>query len=527
MLQRYRRGLNHIMTHITNHGPSGWRNYHGSVAHQVAQLCETRFDEPCGSLIETLAQTAAATAQMLGRARIAGHQVNPLGSGWSFTDLVAGTDCVLGVRVGDGGPCSDRGLVWPVTPGQCRAADPERLAVVWGGTRIGQLNRALAARGRSLRTSGSHDGQTLAGAVGTGVHGGAHRQGGIQNHVRGLHIVAGPGQAWWLERQREPVMADGFARQLGARLIRDDQLFDAALVHLGGMGVINAVLIDTVPLFVCDVLAALAPITPHWLGRLAAGDWRALAQGHDDDPYFIEVTIDPAEPFTQPAMHTLLFKRADGPAVAPCALDDLDLNQPLNCLGRAAPVHRDKAAAPPALAADIDVAALLRAQFKPARFGERWGTWGELNGAHQPLAPLYNAAFAVPRELAAQAVQAAAAAVAGLPRHFVFTLRPVDDAAGGMAFTRFGRNVVINLDGLGTSLSPAGPMAAAAVRAALAAASIPFGLHWGKLGGIDAAAVASDYGAARAQWQAARRRLLPPAMRAVITNPALAAWGLV
>ena len=515
------------MSHIVEKGPRDWRNYHGSVANKVAQLCETRFESPHGPMTATLAQTAAATAQLMGRARIAGHSVNPVGSGWSFTSLVAGSDCLLGLRVGDDGPCGDQGLVWPVAPGQCRIPDPQRLAVVWGGTRIGQLNRALAARGRSLRTSGSHDGQTIAGAVGTGVHGGAHAQGGFQNHVRGLHIVAGPGRAWWLERRTDPVMADGFARQLGARLIRDDRLFDAALVHLGGMGVINAVLIDTAPLFVCDVLAALAPITPDWLDRLAAGDWRALAQGQDDDPYFIEVTIDPAEPFSQPAMHTLLFKRGDGLPAAACALGDLDLNQPLNCLGRAAPAHTAKAAAPPALTGDIDVAALLRAQFKPAAFGTRWGTWGELNGPHQPLAPLYNAAFAVPRELAAQAVQAATAAVAGLPRHFVFTLRPVDDAAGAMAFTRFGCNVVINLDGLGTSLSPVGPMAAAAVRAALAAAGIPFGLHWGKLGGIDAAAVASDYGAARAQWMAARRRLLPPAMRAVITNPALAEWGLV
>ncbi|WP_156257215.1 FAD-binding protein, partial [Sandarakinorhabdus oryzae] len=401
-------------------------------------------------------------------------------------------------------------------------------ALVWGGTRIGQLNRALAARGRSIRTSGSHDGQTVAGAVGTGVHGGAHAQGGFQNHVRGLHIVAGPGRSWWLERRSDPVLADGMAVQLGARLIRDDRLFDSALIHLGGMGVINAALIDTVPLFVCDVLAALAPVSPDWLGLLAAGDWRALAraQGHDDDPYFMEVTLDPAAPFTQPAMHTLYFKR-DAHDGGQCALDDLHLNQPLNCLGRAGPAEApEAAAAPPDLGADIDVAALLRAQFRPCAIGERWGNWGELNGPHRPLAPLYNAAFAVPRARVAEAVQAALAAVAGLPRHFVFTLRPVDGAAGGLAFTRFGTNVVINLDGLGTSLSPVGPMAAAAVRAALDGAGIPYSLHWGKLGGLDAAKVAADFGPARDQWRAARRRLLGPAMRQIITNPALVAWGL-
>ena len=514
------------MTHIIEHGTRFWRNYHGSVAHQVRQLAETRIDAPAGAMADTLAAMARPLQQLLGRARVAGDQVNAAGSGWSFTDLVAGRDCLLGLRIGDGGPNSDHGLVWAVAPGQCRLADPERLAMVWGGTRIGQLNRALAARGRSIRTSGSHDGQTLAGAIGTGVHGGAHAQGGFQNHVRGLHILAGPGRAWWLERRSDPVMADGFAVQLGARLLRDDRLFEAALVHLGGMGLINAAVIDTVPLFTCDVLAALNPITPAWLDLLAASDWRALAraQGHDADPYFIEVTIDPGAPFTQPALHTLFFKRDDhGGRV--CTLDDLHLNQPLNCLGRAAPAEA-AAASPPDPGGDLDVAALLRAQFRPARPGERWGTWGELNGPHQPLAPLYNAAFAVPREHIADAMQAALAAVAGLPRHFVFTLRPVDGAAGTLAFTRFARNVVINLDGLGTSLSPVGPLAAAAVRAALDGAGIPYGLHWGKLGGIDAAKVAADYREARWHWRAARRRLLSPAMPAVITNPALTAWGL-
>ena len=523
------------MTFIIDHGTRFWRNYHGSVAHDVAQLSEVGLGASPGDMIATLAATARAVAQHLGQVRATGTTVNPAGSAWSFTDLVAGADCLLGVRVGDGGPCSDLGLVWPVAAGQCRIADPERLALAWGGTRIGQLNRALAARGRSIRTSGSHDGQTVAGAAGTGVHGGAHAQGGFQNHVRGLHIVAGPGRSWWLERRSDPVLAYGVAVQMGARLLRDDRLFDSALIHLGGMGIINAVLIDTVPLFVCDVLAALAPITPDWLGLLAAGDWRALAraQGHDDDPYFMEVTLDPAAPFTQPAMHTLYFTRDDHDGGI-CALDDLHLNQPLNGLGRAArhaagagPAETAAAAAaPPDPGGDIDVAALLRAQFKPALPGERWGTWGELNGPHRPLAPLYNAAFAVPRARVAKAVQAALAAVAGLPRHFVFTLRPVDGAAGSVAFTRFGANVVINLDGLGTSLSPVGPMAATAVRAALDGAGIPYSLHWGKLGGLDAAKVAADYGPARDQWRAARRRLLGPAMRQVITNPALVAWGL-
>lgn len=516
------------MTHIIEHGSRFWRNYHGSVAHEVQQLAEFRLDTPPGAMTDTLAALARSLQQHLGQMRIGGHCVNPAGSGWSFTDLVAGNQCLLALRAGDGGPCGDHGLVWPVAPGQCRIAEAERLAMVWGGTRIGQLNRALAARGRSLRTSGSHDGQTLAGALGTGVHGGAPTQGAIQNHVRGLHIVAGPGRSWWLERRSDPVLADGVAVQLGARLLRDDRLFDAALVHLGGMGLINAVLIDTAPLFICDVLAALAPVTPDWLALLAAGDWRALARalGHDDDPYFIEVTLDPAAPFGQPAMHTLFFKR-DGHPGGPCGLGDLHLNQPLNCLGRAAPPETDEAAAPPPdLGSDIDVPALLRAQFKPARPGERWGSWGELNGPHQPLAPLYNAAFAVPRARVAEAVQAATAAVAGLPRHFVFTLRPVDGAAGSLAFTRFGANVVINLDGLGTSLSPVGPMAAAAVRAAFDSAGIPYGLHWGKLGGIDAAKVAADFGAARWHWRAARHRLLGPAMRQLITNPALVQWGL-
>jgi hypothetical protein len=65
------------------------------------------------------------------------------------------------------------------------------------------------------------------------------------------------------------------------------------------------------------------------------------------------------------------------------------------------------------------------------------------------------------------------------------------------------------------------------VWAALRAAQVPFTCHWGQENGMDAASVASYYGARVARWKAARARLLPTAaQRAVFTNPLVEQLGL-
>ncbi|MEE8103989.1 MAG: FAD-binding protein, partial [Planctomycetota bacterium] len=96
------------------------------------------------------------------------------------------------------------------------------------GMTIKGINRVLDARKLSLKTSGASNGQTIAGAVSTGTHGSAFDVGAVQDSVVGIHLLTGPSSHVWLERASYPVVRSGFANMLGARLVRDDDLFNAA-----------------------------------------------------------------------------------------------------------------------------------------------------------------------------------------------------------------------------------------------------------------------------------------------------------
>ncbi|MDH2424304.1 D-arabinono-1,4-lactone oxidase [Sphaerisporangium sp. TRM90804] len=152
-------------------------------------------------------QVAAAVRDAAAR----GTRVRMTGTGHSFTG-VALTDGILlrpealtGVqRVGDG-------LV--------RAA---------AGTPLSVLNRELDRLGLALANMGDVSEQTVAGAIQTGTHGTGRDVGGLADQVAELEMV----------------LADG-----SAVTVSDGELFDAARVGLGALGILTAVTFRVEPAF--------------------------------------------------------------------------------------------------------------------------------------------------------------------------------------------------------------------------------------------------------------------------------------
>jgi hypothetical protein len=122
----------------------------------------------------------------------------------------------------------------------------ENLFLFQCGTTIKEVSRHLANNGKSLKASGANSGQTIAGAVSTGVHGSALDVGSIQDCVVGIHLIVGPGpnDLVYIERQSEPALTDAFASSINARVIRDDGMFNAAVVGLGSFGFVMALVIE-------------------------------------------------------------------------------------------------------------------------------------------------------------------------------------------------------------------------------------------------------------------------------------------
>ena len=181
---------------------SEWRNWGRNVTATPAQVVHAGSVEGVSDAVQ--------------RAVDDGLRVRVAGSGHSFTPLVATDGLLLHL---------DRlsGVL---------AVDRERHRVrVLAGTPLHVLNPALQALGLALPNLGDIDRQTVSGAIATGTHGTGTRRQGIAAAVSGLTLV----------------LADGSRLDCSAEV--EPQVFDAARVGLGALGVVTEVEVQCVPAY--------------------------------------------------------------------------------------------------------------------------------------------------------------------------------------------------------------------------------------------------------------------------------------
>lgn len=585
-----------------------WVNYHLSVGEPKGQDFEPQLQ------VERLARVHASDLEGLGPERFAltarmfsDHlevvrrlmcyklQLNQLGTppqpfplaltgrGWSFSDLVgakAGEPCPAmlaldglsgAVLLGE----EDEGANFSETP----------IALVSGGTRLRELAELADRRGLSILDSGTHLGATMAGVMGTASHGSRLGHGGLQEMVHGLHLVTGIGEAVWIERGSRPLLSDDQVAKLTpagwqTRTIRCDQTFEDALVHLGCLGIVNAVAVELAPKSWFKAARLDRRIDSHWLQGLAKGDWQMVGQVFSEEaaPVFYELTLDPHGWDGESALHTAYFSA--GAHLAPVPV------RPFTALGDAiAAIGRDgllqaggNTGRGPSSAGFIERPVPMAYFFGSAKatsvfdhyrcIGQFESPGNSITGAWKDLHPdeitggypgaLWNASWAIPRADLPKAIPAIAAAIRDLPRSFVFTVRFVTNASGTLAFTRFPEAAVIEIDGLSPwicrkvaqrwinymggktdgiahilqllrAIEPVLPEGGRRVSEALHRAGIDFSMHWAKLGEISPAAVQAafgdpaDPGSKLGRWRATREKLLASDFaRAIFWN-----WGAV
>jgi FAD-linked oxidoreductase len=140
--------------------------------------------------------------------------VRVAGSGHSFTPLVQTNDVLLSLEHIQGIEEIDavHGTV-----------------TVHGGTTLKTLGEALYARGLAQENLGGIDAQSIAGAISTGTHGTGVRFGTLSTQVEGLTLVTAAGELLECSPEQNP------------------EIFQAALVSLGALGVIVKVKLRVVP----------------------------------------------------------------------------------------------------------------------------------------------------------------------------------------------------------------------------------------------------------------------------------------
>jgi len=484
-----------------------WKNYHETVAQRVRRL-EMVDHPPTADCAAWLRTGARLVGEQLGR----GADVRPLGTSWSFSRLSQTEGDVFSTK--------RLSAVWPLAPSQLAAGVSGRqLRLVAGGTKIKDLNQALEAQLLSLRTSGASNGQSVAGATATGTHGSVPAYGGFQDHVRGLHLVTGPERSIWLEPS--PFLSPAFTAGFASEHRTDPVLFDAALVHLGGMGFVNAMLIEAADRFLVGVVQRKVTLGRDAIDELAAGRFDLVAARIGfPDPYFLQVILNPFRPWDRSALIRLLVPLPERAELAAAEFlgGILDLD-PLNALGEVIRWLPDGARG--------QVIAILMRKLYPVTPAP--GTapaplpWSATTPDHRKVGDLYSTGIAIERTRLGEALDAMLPAFRRNDGgDAVCTLRFVRASAGALAIARDPHNVVVDFDGLRTAASR---KAYGRALAALDGANIPSRQHWGKLSHLDAARVRRDHGDAVDRWRAARSTLLGPDA-ASFRSRALIDWGL-
>lgn len=270
----------------TANGKHGtWRNWGGNVTARPAR-------QVTPASVEELAAEVRAAAER-------GQRVKAMGTGHSFTS-VAATDGVL---------------IRPDLLTGIRAIDRAAMTVtVEAGTPLKRLNAALAREGLSLTNMGDIMEQTVAGATSTGTHGTGRESGSIAAQITGLELVTADGSVLTCSAGQNP------------------EIFAAARIGLGALGVVTALTLAVEPLFLLTAREEPMP-----LDRVLAEFDQLWAENEHFEFYWFPHTG---------STNTKRNNRSEGPAqpvgrVAGWFEDEFLSNgvfQAVQWVGRAAPV---------------------------------------------------------------------------------------------------------------------------------------------------------------------------------------------
>ncbi|MER5558762.1 D-arabinono-1,4-lactone oxidase [Streptomyces sp. NPDC002506] len=181
---------------------STWRNWAGNVTARP-----TREVSPA---------SAAELAEAVRRAAEQGLTVKAVGTGHSFT-ATAATDGVL---------------IRPDLLTGIREIDRAAMTVtVEAGTPLKRLNAVLAREGLSLTNMGDIMEQTVAGATSTGTHGTGRDSASIAAQITALELVTADGSLLTCSEKENP------------------EVFAAARIGLGALGVVTAITFAVEPVF--------------------------------------------------------------------------------------------------------------------------------------------------------------------------------------------------------------------------------------------------------------------------------------
>jgi FAD/FMN-containing dehydrogenase len=176
-----------------------------------------------------------------------------MGSGWSLSKVAVSEEAIINTkRLRLKFSLSKENFLDEVLE---KGVDPENYRFLQCGNTIIGINEYLEQHcnpPKSIKASGGSNGQTLVGAFSTGTHGSALFYGALSEMIHGIHLISDPESHYYLERASNTITSSKFHEKIGAKVILDDDLFNAVLVSFGSFGIIHGVLIEVEDIFLLE-----------------------------------------------------------------------------------------------------------------------------------------------------------------------------------------------------------------------------------------------------------------------------------
>ena len=516
---------------------SSWENGHQNFTHHVNADASFKLRIPFlpQTKAEQYRKTTANFQWLIKYAIDNNLKLRAVGNGWSFNDIM----------VCDGGMIDTKALrlsFW--VPSNYIHADylatgkgPGHLIFVECGMSILDIHEKLeigADPKRSLKASGASNGQSIAGATSTGTHGSAYRVGAVHDTILGLHMVTGADRHVWVERASAPVASDDFIQWLGAELVRDDDIFNSALVSFGSFGFIHGVMLETEPIYLlAEQRADQFTYDDDLVQAIQTLDFSGIQMklpyppdGPDRQLYHFEVIINPhkfAKNNKEKGVYLkTMYKMPYGPYVRRTH-DTAHFQYGENTLGvietiiDSLPGPLQVALVPPL------VNTLFPQAFKKAM--DAVGTIGETFTNPKFRGNAISCAIGMDTSSIDKVVDIIMDINQQHPFPGGMALRFVKGTKAVLGFTRFSRTCILELDGVDAKVSRE---FFEKVWEKMEQEQIPYTLHWGKYNiNLSPDRIRKMYGDANVdKWIASRRKLLDSKTRRVFNNAFMYRCGL-
>ena len=396
------------------------------------------------------------------------------------------------------------------------AFEQDRFLFAQCGCSVIELNQVCESLGRSLKTSGASNGQTIAGLISNCTHGSAIDFGSTPDFVVGLHLIVGPNKHVYLERASQPIVTETFIQRIGAQHILDDTLFNAALVSFGSFGFIHGVMIETDPIFLYSAFRMQVPTdkVQHLVQTLDFSQTDFLPRP-GVRPYHFQTIVNPYDTTKGPYV-TVMYKeeyRDNYPRIV-VPVDEAGA-------GEDAPILLGKLTDRIPLLTPLIVNRTLKTAYKD--INDAWGTHGEVFNASLARGKVLSCAVGFSVEHTNEVMDIALRLNQQHSYVGVFACRFVKQTKATLGFTQFPHTCITEFDSFEARSTW---NFYNAMWSELDFSGIPYTFHWGKVNNLNKDRLRKMYGDKVNEWISARHQLVPGEMLPVFTNSFMLENGL-